>query len=194
MSNVSFFSILDYFYIFLMLISTLLGAVKGFTRVFFSICAWIVSGFLSVMLSPYVLKLIGHFFQRNHIAKAVSAILSYVVILAVLLIITHMISDGVKHSVLSELDRACGALFGLVRGLLFPFFVCMIFIILNINYNNFTIVKESKISRILFEISPLMFPNLEKSDVVRTIRDKHKSLCRSIGHTKTVAGQLINSN
>ena len=173
MSNQSFFNFLDYVYITIMLISSVSGFVKGFTRSFLSLCAWIGSAFLSVMAAPYLYPFIEKHFKDPSIVQGVSIGIAYILILIALLLSGHLISDSVKSSVLSGLDRSMGLLFGFLRGIFVPFCVCIIFLIFDIAKDRFEAVNESKISYLSFTASEsVVMPYLDKRGTVQKIRAK----------------------
>ena len=176
MNNAIFFNFLDYVYILATFISLLSGIFKGFTRVFFSLCAWIVSGFISVKYAPYVLDVIDPYFSSHHIAQAVSLVTTYVLILMLLLIITRKISNRVKKSSLSDMDRVAGGAFGFIRGLALPIGICFAFMLLHIDYSKFNSVKNSQISSFLFELQRELFPDWSSSNVVSYLEKQREDL------------------
>jgi len=158
----SFFNSLDYFYISLTLISCLIGFFRGFIKDFFSTCSWLGSGFASAFTFPYVADHI----QKNGIiynpayAKIVAIVFSFVVILIVLKLAVGIVSKTVKSTALSELDRAFGALYGLIRGFLILIALCIFAIIFNVLDMKREFIANSKITPLLIDSTSCLLPKI----------------------------------
>lgn len=166
----SFFNIVDYIYITIMLASSLFGLANGFTRTLFSLFSWIGSGFAAAAATPYVYEFLETHFSPDPMAgQLIASTSSYVICLILLTIVSYFISDAVKNSMFSGLDRSLGLLFGLIRGLCIPAAVVAVLIALEIPKEKFQIVYESKISTILYKgldglIPTLNIPNIKKEN------------------------------
>ncbi|MDR0678193.1 MAG: CvpA family protein [Holosporaceae bacterium] len=181
MNNSEFFNFLDYIYIALMFSSTMFGFVRGFIKDFFSTCAWFGSGFIAIFVSPYLIPSVYEHVPNMTIARCIAIGISYLIILIVLLLIISAISQNVKRGVLSGIDRAVGALFGLFRGVGILVCFCILMIIFEIPRDKYEIVKNSKLSAILFDISRLLIPKMMKLDFLdkaqkSALLEKEKSL------------------
>lgn len=180
----SFFSLLDYIYIAIMLASTLFGLANGFTRTLLSLLTWVGSGFASTAATPYVYDFLKDHFQEPIVGQIVSSTGSYVICLVVLMVVSHFISDAVKNSILSGIDRSLGLLIGLIRGMLVPIGVAAVLLALNIPKDKFAIITTSKISSVMYDsmkglVPTFDLPNLnkEKSGVMeKRIYDKRQSI------------------
>ncbi len=166
----SFFNIVDYIYITIMLASSLFGLANGFTRTLFSLFSWVGSGFAAAAATPYVYEFLETHFSPDPMAgQLIASTSSYVICLILLTIVSYFISDAVKNSMFSGLDRSLGLLFGLIRGLCIPAGVVAVLIALEIPKEKFQIVDESKISTLLYKgldgmIPTLDIPNIKKEN------------------------------
>jgi membrane protein required for colicin V production len=159
MTNSSFFNILDYIYIAVMLLSSVSGFSKGFTKIFLNTCAWFSSGFVAAVLEPRIEPLIHSESMGEHLSRSVATTLAYVISLIGLMVITGIISNRVKQSILSDLDKSSGALVGVVRGVALPVIVCGLMIIVGIPQSECEYTKDSRISTMTFDlIMPMMAP------------------------------------
>lgn len=181
----SFFNLLDYIYIAIMFASTLFGLANGFTRTLFSLLAWVGSGFASTAATPYVYGFLKDHFQEPIVGQLIASTGSYVICLVILMIISYLVSDAVKNSMLSGLDRSLGLLFGLIRGFLIPIGVVAVLLALNVPKDKFAVVETSKISSVLYDamkgfIPTFNIPNLHKErdnaiEKYRHVYDKKQS-------------------
>jgi uncharacterized membrane protein required for colicin V production len=101
-----------------------------------------------------------------------------VVLLVLLLLLSSAISNKIKQSILSGLDRTAGGLIGILRGISLPFFVCSMFLILNIDRKKFEPVKNSRISFVLFGVAEAVMPEMENTEPVKEIRKKQKDITK----------------
>ena len=113
----SFFNFLDYIYILLMLLSSLAGFTRGVTKEILSLSSWIGAGFVAVVLSPFFFPLIHQYIENSKISHELSVVLAYNLTLIVMLIISSLISQSVKNSSMSSVDRSLGVIFGLLRSI-----------------------------------------------------------------------------
>lgn len=166
----SFFNLIDYIYIAVMLASSLFGVANGFTRTLLSLFSWVGSGFAAAMATPHVYEFLETHFSPDPMAgQLIASTSSYVICLILLTIISYFISDIVKNSMFSSLDRSLGLLFGLIRGMCIPAGVIAVLISLGIPKDRFQIVDESKISTLLYKglhgmVPTLDIPNIKKEN------------------------------
>lgn len=161
---------LDYFFLIVTLFLVIVGCLKGFVLIFLSLLSFSISGFLSVYAYPYVRQWISGVFARSYIEQVVAASLSYFVILIALLLISSLISNKIKKSSLSDVNRVAGALVGLAQGIVIPVGLCAILIILNIDYPKFDSIKESRVMRTMFNVVPYIPSEIMNSDSVLFLR------------------------
>ena len=166
MYSSEFFNLLDYIYIGIMLLSAMVGLFRGFSKDFFGTCAWLLSGFLSVFAAPMLYQSVGRYITNDMLLRGTCLIMAFLMLLAIFLLITSLISSRVKESVFSGVDRAAGALFGLFRGMCIIFAFCAIMVIFEVPQDRFSIVADSKISSIVFEHAEEFASFLEKIKLV----------------------------
>jgi membrane protein required for colicin V production len=107
---------LDYFILLVVIVSTLIGLLRGFIREAFSLATWIIAvwiGFTySRLLAPYM-----KFTANEHIQLLVA----FIILLALGLIIggllSYLIFQAVHRTGLGGTDRTLGMVFGFARGI-----------------------------------------------------------------------------
>jgi membrane protein required for colicin V production len=169
--NNEFFNALDYTYILLTFISTMMGFIRGFTRDFFSSCAWFGSGFLTNLLAPHLVPVVRKYIANRAMAGSLAWVVAYLAILVCSLLIVGVLSRNVKQSIFSGMDRAVGVLFGLFRGIAIAVCFCLALISLKIPKDEYPLVKESKLSTILFAVMGYSSPN-SVSEGIKSMKSK----------------------
>ncbi|GHT91599.1 hypothetical protein FACS1894122_04280 [Alphaproteobacteria bacterium] len=162
MDNYSFFNVLDYIYIFIILVSCAFGLASGFTKVVLSAATWYGSFLVSTAVSPLFYGMMDGFFNNRSMARGAASGVAYIVVLIVMRLLVNFISDGVKQSVLSVVDRALGLLIGFVRGIFIPACVCAIFLLFDISRSKFDTIKNSRVSSIFLDAMENVVPKIEK--------------------------------
>ncbi len=158
----SFFNSLDYLYILLLFISCMMGFFKGFTKDFFSTCSWLGSGFISAIIAPYL----SIYIRQNQIltdpllAKIAATSISFILSLAIIHKIINKISSNIKNSCFSGIDRALGAFYGFVRGLLLLVAICSVVSMFNIVDQKSSLLSKSKLSAPLINLVNTIVPKL----------------------------------
>ncbi len=102
------------------LISSALALLRGFTNEVLSILAWIVGAIAALWLFPYLSPILRDFIPAPWLAAVVSAILIFFAAYAIVAMFTSRWSDSLMelHDRAALLDRTLGFVFGLARGLL----------------------------------------------------------------------------
>jgi len=101
-----------------LLISAVIGLLRGFVKETLTIAGWIGAILITLYGYPHVAPLLADFITESLIAEIVAASVLFLVSLVLLTIVSHMIANRVQLSMLSHLDRALGFVFGLARGVL----------------------------------------------------------------------------
>ncbi len=176
-NNSEFFNSLDYIYILITFISCLFGFLKGFTKDFFSTCAWIGSGFISAFISPFLVDTFKENLTKNILlAKIIAITASYLVVLITLLLLINTLSIKIKNTSLSGVDRALGCLFGFVRGFLIILTMAMIYVFFNMPCNKYEFINNSKITPHLISIANWITPKIMNySPILNEIKPKYPS-------------------
>ncbi|HLD95136.1 MAG TPA: CvpA family protein [Alphaproteobacteria bacterium] len=107
----------DYGLIAVILTSGLIGFIRGVTAEVLGFASWLGAGLASYygfhLIRPYV----QNYISSPMIADGVSIFLVFVFFLILLSLITHALSNVVKNSMLSQVDRALGLGYGFARGI-----------------------------------------------------------------------------
>ncbi len=100
-----------------LVVSGLLAFLRGLVREVLGIGAWFGAAVLAVWATPFVRpRFEGWLHNRPGLAEPVAYAVLFLVSLALLLFVSHLISRRVRDSALGGLDRTLGLVFGLVRG------------------------------------------------------------------------------
>jgi len=102
------------------LISSVLALLRGFTNEILSILAWVVGAIAALWLFPYLSPLVRELIPTPWLAAVVSAIVIFFAAYALVALFTSRWSDSLMemHDRAALLDRTLGFVFGLARGLL----------------------------------------------------------------------------
>lgn len=101
-----------------LLISVLIGWVRGAVKEVCSVISWFGSGYLAYRLFPTGLEIVRDFVEQPILANIITGVSLFVIFLIVLSLLTYIFSKIVNESIFSRVDKICGVLFGLVRGIL----------------------------------------------------------------------------
>ncbi len=111
------------------LLSALLAFVRGLIKEVLSVGAWVGAALAAIFglqyLEPYALQYIG----VPLIATLVTGGTIFVVALVVLSLVSYAITNTIKGSMLSGLDRSLGFVFGIMRGVAL---MCLAFLALDL--------------------------------------------------------------
>ncbi len=111
-------SYLDLGLIGVILISSLLAMLRGFTREVLAIVSWAAAALAAYYFHPLVLPYVKPYISKDAVALAVAAGAVFFVALVIVSILTVRISDAILDSKVGALDRSLGFVFGAGRGLL----------------------------------------------------------------------------
>ena len=127
----STFNMIDLAILLVIGLSIVVGILRGATREVLGIAGWI-GAFAVVFYGLPLLRPFGrHYIHNPMIADAVIASLLFILSLAVFILISRVISTGIKGSILGTLDRSLGLVFGFVRGI---FFICLAYLAMSFFY------------------------------------------------------------
>ncbi|HEX3754414.1 MAG TPA: CvpA family protein [Rhizomicrobium sp.] len=99
------------------LVSTVYAVWRGFLWETLSVFAWIAAAFACLYFGPAVIPLTRSMISASWLASLVGYVLVFLAVLIPLSFISHRFSQTVKSSPIGPFDRALGAAFGVVRGL-----------------------------------------------------------------------------
>lgn len=100
----------------LLLLSALIGLMRGFAREALGLVAWVSAAVLATRLYPQALPLSRHLLGSDAVADPVAFLVVFVVLLIAFLLIAGALAGLVRGSILGGIDRLGGFAFGLVRG------------------------------------------------------------------------------
>jgi membrane protein required for colicin V production len=127
-------------------VSIVVGILRGATREVLGITGWI-GAFAVVFYGLPLFRSLGrHYIHNPMIADAVVAGVLFIISLAVFILISRLISAGVKGSIFGGLDRSLGLVFGLVRGVLI---VCLVYLTMSFFYAPKDIPQNIKQARFM---------------------------------------------
>lgn len=103
-----------------LLISSVLALLRGFTNEMLSIVAWVAGALAALWLFPYVAPYFAKFITSPWLAAVVAALVVFLAGYLLVAALTARWSDALMdiHDRASLMDRTLGFLFGLARGLL----------------------------------------------------------------------------
>ncbi|MEM6901706.1 MAG: CvpA family protein [Pseudomonadota bacterium] len=110
-----------------LLLSGLLALFRGFTKEFFQVVNVVAALAAAATGLPLALPYAEQVLPSGWIANAVTGIVIFIVVAAIMALISGQIAKAIRKSSLSTLDRSLGFAFGLVRGMLI---VCLAYIVL----------------------------------------------------------------
>jgi|TARA_R100000322_G_scaffold168566_2_gene138613 membrane protein required for colicin V production len=113
-------TLFDLIVIGVLLVSSVLALLRGFTSEVLSIIAWVVGALAALWLFPYLTPVLGDVISPPWLAAVIAAVGIFVVAYAVCAALTSRWTGGLMdlHERAELLDRTLGFIFGLARGLL----------------------------------------------------------------------------
>jgi membrane protein required for colicin V production len=119
--------VVDIGVIVVLLVSALLGLLRGFTRELFSILAWVGAGAISYFAYPHVQPWLNNLIGIELLAELGSAVGVFIIAMIVLTLVFAAVADRIRGEKTSALDRSLGFLYGLARGAVVLIAAYMIF-------------------------------------------------------------------
>ncbi len=113
----------------IMMLSCLMGLIRGVTKEVLSLFTWAGSALAAYTLYPSASGIAREHIANPMIADGITGAILFIVFLVIFGIITVAISNAVKDSMMGGLDRSLGLAFGIFRGV---FAICMIEIIFSL--------------------------------------------------------------
>ena len=110
-----------------LLVSALLGLIRGFTRELFSILAWVGAAAVSYFAYPYVQPWLDDLIGIELLAELGSAVGVFIIAMIILTLVFAAVADKVRGERAGALDRSLGFLYGLCRGAVVVIAAYMIF-------------------------------------------------------------------
>jgi membrane protein required for colicin V production len=134
-------SLIDYFFIFIILFSFLVGCYRGFTRELFSLVGWIFAFYFASHFSGDFLKFVPFEFGE-HVNFIIIYVFIFIVILLIASFLANLLNRFIKTIGLSSLNILLGSIFGCMRGILITFII--IFLVEKTSFITDASLAESK--------------------------------------------------
>ena len=109
--------ILDFLILAVLMVSSVLSLIRGFTREILSITGWVVSGYAAILFAPSVKPHLAPYVSIDWVVTIGAILIVFLVVLVVFSVTANAFADRIKFGPINTLDRSLGALFGLGRGL-----------------------------------------------------------------------------
>lgn len=98
----------------IVVLSVLLGFIKGFVRELFAVAGVVVSAFGGITLAPLALRTFG--FEETGVSFVVASVVLFAVFAIGLAVLEHLLKRILDALYLGGLNRLLGGVFGLARG------------------------------------------------------------------------------
>ena len=113
------FTFIDFLFIAVMILSSVLAYNGGFIQESASILAWILTAFLTKYTFPFVEPKFANIFGESSMFSAMSAYISvFVVVIMILSFLNKSFSEKIHKTNFGSIDKSLGFFFGFVRGIL----------------------------------------------------------------------------
>ena len=129
--------LLDISIIVLILISVLVGLLRGFTKELMSIAAWVISIYLAFNFYSYAAVYLSQYINNELFSNIAGGALIFVVSLFLLSLVGYLVSKAVAATGIKGTDRVLGAVLGVVRGVLIVGFFIVVASIFNVQNREF---------------------------------------------------------
>jgi membrane protein required for colicin V production len=111
-------NIADYVVIAVVVLSAIVGAVRGFLREAIALCTWIVALFVAWHFSDMIEPHLGGLLAASYVRPWAARVIIVALILLCGAALGAIVSHYVRLSIFSSMDRLLGFLFGAARGVL----------------------------------------------------------------------------
>jgi len=101
-----------------LLLSALLALFRGFVKEVLGIAGWVAAVAATIFFFPIVRDIIRSYIESRLIADIVTGAAIFLPTLILCSLLTHWVSERVRASAVSAVDRSLGFVFGLARGAL----------------------------------------------------------------------------
>jgi len=109
---------LDYALAGVILISMLIGVLRGLVKEVMSLLGWVLAGWTALQFSSEFALFLENFVSHDGLRFALAFIGLFVGVLVVSMLVNHLVTKLIHLSGLKGIDRLLGSLFGALRGAL----------------------------------------------------------------------------
>ncbi|RUT25833.1 hypothetical protein C0V97_09555 [Asaia sp. W19] len=102
--------------LFILLVSALWGAARGFAKEVFSLAAWVGSFILAARIAPLILPWISQKVSDPLAASALAYIVAFIVLVLILSTVAQRFATGLRSVLVGGTDKLLGFFFGFARG------------------------------------------------------------------------------
>ena len=120
------FAIIDLVLLGIILLFTIVAAIKGFVKAIFGKLCWIVGLICSFLFYKYVMSIMSQYIENTTLAIIASFISVFIVVFLIIKIIEVILSKIFKGEILKSLDHALGAFFGFAEGVAIVFAILFV--------------------------------------------------------------------
>ncbi|MCY4310068.1 MAG: CvpA family protein [Rhodospirillaceae bacterium] len=110
------FTVLDFIFVVVVLLSTILAFVRGLMRELFTLAAWAGAALAAWFLLPHTEPYARQVIDDKLVAQIIAATVVFIVAIIVITLLASLITDRIRQSRLGLIDRILGSLFGALRG------------------------------------------------------------------------------
>jgi membrane protein required for colicin V production len=100
------------------IISMIIGYIRGFITETFSVFNWLFSGWFAFKYYSDLKLIVREYISHNIIADVLSFGTLFLLIIIFITIISNFISKNIKNSFLAPIDKILGSIFGIIRALI----------------------------------------------------------------------------
>jgi len=160
--------VIDYIFIFLILLMIVHGYIKGFIDELFSWAALILAIWAAVLLNSSAAAFIRQRTMQN--VRVVPEILGFaavfILVMVVIKFLEKILRDVIAGANLGNVDRILGAVFGLIEGLAFVVLIIFVLVVQPL-FSPSKILQDSVFAQIILPI--IRIPMERRQDVINTV-------------------------
>ncbi len=109
-------NLIDVLFVLVLVLSLLAGAWRGLMRELLSLLSWVVAAYVAWRFHGLLMGPLGGVIHSPGARQAAALVLMFIAAVVVLALVSHLLVSVLKRSPLRGTDRALGAVFGAVRG------------------------------------------------------------------------------
>lgn len=122
---------LDYVILIVMFISTAISITRGFVREVLSIIGWLLSFYGTLMALPLMRPFAHDYIRPAWLSDIIIVIVVFILIMLAFSYFARFLTERLKNSNISIIDRLLGGVFGLARGgiiVIFAYFILLLLV------------------------------------------------------------------